>query len=178
MVLQTILNNLPNDLPVPVVIVQHIAKGFLPGFCDWLNTSSNLPVKIAKDGEILIPGNVYIAPDDLQMGILPGIKIKLEILSTECGLCPSVDFLFRSVAEVLGSNAIGVLLSGMGKDGAKELKNMKDKGAITLVQDEASCVVFGMPGEAVRIGAADQVLMPARIAGVLSDLCNKYKNVL
>ena len=134
-----------------------------------------MPVCIAKDGQYLIPGNVYIAPDDFQMGILPGIKIKLENLPPENGLCPSVDFLFRSVAEVMGPNAIGVLLTGMGKDGARELKHMKDKGAVTIVQDEASCIVFGMPGEAVRIGAVDQVLSPDKIAGVLALLCKKQK---
>jgi two-component system chemotaxis response regulator CheB len=110
------------------------------------------------------------------MGILPGLRITLDKLPPENSLCPSVDFLFRSVAEVMGPNAIGVLLTGMGKDGAKELKNMKDRGAVTIVQNEASCVVFGMPGEAVRIGAADQVLAPEKIAVVLSVLCQKIKD--
>jgi len=175
-VLQTILSNLPKELPVPVLIVQHIAKGFLNGFKDWLSGYSLLPINIAKDGELLEPGNVYIAPDDLQMGILPGLRITLDKLPPENSLCPSVDFLFRSVAELLGSNSVGVLLTGMGKDGAKELKNMKDRGAVTIVQDEASCVVFGMPGEAIRIGAADQVLAPDKIAGVLSVLCQNIKD--
>jgi two-component system chemotaxis response regulator CheB len=97
--------------------------------------------------------------------------IRLYKLPLENGLCPSVDYLFRSVADVFGSRAIGVLLTGMGKDGAKELLNMKDKGAFTIVQDEASCVVNGMPGEAVKIGAATQVLSIEKIAGFLSDLC-------
>ena len=176
-VLQTILSNLPKELPVPVLIVQHIARGFLTGFRDWLSGYSHLPVNIAEDGELLEPGNVYIAPDDLQMGILPGLRITLDNLPPENSLCPSVDFLFRSVAELMGSNAIGVLLTGMGKDGAKELKNMKDRGAVTIVQDEASCVVFGMPGEAVRIGAADHVLSPEKIAGVLSALCKNKLEV-
>jgi two-component system chemotaxis response regulator CheB len=175
-VLQTILSNLPKDFPVPILIVQHIARGFLNGFRDWLSGYSLLPINIAKDGELLEPGYIYIAPDDLQMGILPGLRITLDKLPPENSLCPSVDFLFRSVAEVMGPNAIGVLLTGMGKDGAKELKNMKDRGAVTIVQDEASCVVFGMPGEAVRIGAADQVLAPEKIAVVLSVLCQKIKD--
>ncbi len=175
-VLLTILSNLPKDLPVPVLIVQHIARGFLNGFRDWLAGSSKLLVNIGKDGDLIEPGNVYLAPDDLQMGIKPGPRITLGKLPPENNLCPSVDFLFRSVAEVMGPNAIGVLLTGMGKDGARELKNMKDRGAITIVQDEASCVVFGMPGEAVRIGAADQVLAPDKIAGVLSVLCQNIKD--
>ena len=172
-VLQTILANLPKGLPVPVLIVQHIARGFIKGFKDWLAVSSNIPLHIAENGELLKPGNGYIAPDDLQMGILPGPSIILSKLPPENSLCPSVDFLFRSVAEVMGSNAIGVLLTGMGKDGAKELKTMKDKGAITIVQNEASCVVYGMPGEAVRIGAADQVLSPKKIAEFITDLFNE-----
>ena len=172
-VLQTILSNLPKELPVPVLIVQHIAKGFVYGFRDWLSGFSHLRVNIATNGELLQPGNVYIAPDDLQMGIMSGLRITLDKLPPENSLCPSVDYLFRSVAEVMGANAIGILLTGMGKDGAKELKNMKDKGAVTIAQDEASCVIFGMPGEAVRIGAANQVLSPVSIAGVLSSLCKK-----
>ena len=171
-VLQTILSHLPKDLPVPVLIVQHIARGFVNGYRDWLAVSSIIPLHIAVDGELLEPGNGYIAPDDLQMGIVPGPRIKLSNLPPENSLSPSVDFLFRSVAEVMGSNAIGVLLTGMGKDGAKELKTMQNNGAITIVQDEASCVVFGMPGEAVRIGAADQVLPPDKIAEFLTDLFN------
>jgi two-component system chemotaxis response regulator CheB len=169
--LQKILSILPGNLPVPIVIVQHIATGFLEGFKDWLSVNSKLPLKIGNDGELLEPGTVYIAPDNFQFAVTSGPMIRLVKLPNENGLCPSVDYLFRSVAEVFGPRAIGVLLTGMGKDGAKELLNMKDKGAFTIVQDEASCVVYGMPGEAVKIGAATQVLSIEKIAGVLSDLC-------
>jgi two-component system chemotaxis response regulator CheB len=169
--LQKILSILPGDLPVPVLIVQHIASGFLDGFKDWLSVNSKLPLKIGKDYELLKPGTVYIAPDNFQFGVSHGSRIKLYKPPEENGLSPSVDYLFRTVAEVFGSRAIGVLLTGMGKDGAKELLNMKDKGAYTIVQDEASCVVYGMPGEAVKIGAATQVLSIEKIAGVLTDLC-------
>lgn len=170
LILQTILSNLPKDLPVPVLIVQHIAKGFVNGFSNWLAGTSNIALSIAKDGEILQPGRGYIAPDDFQMGILPGLRIKLNSLPPENGLCPSVDFLFRSVSEVMGSRAIGVLLTGMGKDGAKGLKMMKNAGAITIVQNEASCVVFGMPGEAVKIEAADHVFSPEKIVEFITVL--------
>jgi len=176
-VLQTILSQLPRNLSVPVVVVQHIAKGFLEGFRDWLASSSNLPIHIAKDGEMLEPGNIYIAADDFHMGLCSGPRIKLIKSPPENGLCPSVDFLFRSVAAVFGSSAIGVLLSGMGKDGAKGLKTMKEKGCFTIAQDEASCVVFGMPGEAVKIGAVVQVLSPIKIAETLSVLRKKTNPV-
>lgn len=172
-VIQTILSNLSKDFPVPVVIVQHISKGFLNGLKDWLSTGSNLVVEIAREGESLQPGHAYLAPDDLQMGILSENSIALRNLPAENSLCPSVDFLFRSVAEVLGPKAVGVLLTGMGKDGAKELLNMKKQGAITIAQDEASCVVFGMPGEAVKIGAVVHLLSPVKIAQTLSEICAK-----
>jgi two-component system chemotaxis response regulator CheB len=171
LVLKTILSGLPKNLPVPVLIVQHISKGFVKGFVDWLSDSSAIPLHLAQNGDFLIPGHGYIAPDDYQMGVSPGIKISLKKSQPENGLCPSVDYLFRSVAEVAGPGAIGVLLSGMGRDGARELKTMKTKGAFTIVQDEASCVVFGMPGEAVKIGAADKILSPGRIVEKLSELC-------
>jgi len=173
-VLKTILSNLPKDLSVPVVIVQHIAKGFVNGLCDWLSISSGLPVKVAANSEILQAGQVYIAPDGYQMGVSQEngqrLKVKLESCQSITGICPSVDHLFHSVADEIGSGAIGVLLTGMGKDGAKELKRMKDSGAVTVAQDEASSVIFGMPGEAVKIGAAGQILPADKIAGVLIQL--------
>jgi two-component system chemotaxis response regulator CheB len=167
-VLQKILSELPKNIPVPILIVQHIAKEFIKGFRDWLSNTSMIPLTIAKDGEQLYPGIGYIAPDDFQMGIKAGLKILLS-KPVDSGLCPSVDFLFHSVSEVLGANAIGILLTGMGKDGAKELKSMRDKGAITIAQDEASCVVYGMPAEAVKNDAVDHVLTPDKITEFLNE---------
>lgn len=173
--LQTILSNLPQEFSVPVLIVQHIAKGFVKGFRDWLACSTLLHISIAVDGEMIKPGNCYISPDGFHMGIIPGPRIKLSDLPYENGLRPSVDFLFRSVAEVMGPKAVGVLLSGMGKDGAKGLKTMKDRGAITIVQNEESCVVNGMPGEAVRISAAVHVLPPEKMSEFLTDIFKEKK---
>jgi two-component system, chemotaxis family, protein-glutamate methylesterase/glutaminase len=167
-VIETILSGLPKDFPAPLLIVQHIAAGFVQGFADWLANSSGLPVKIATHGEQLLPGRVYVAPDDLQMGVEVGGRIHLSDSGPENGLRPSVSWMFRSVGEVFGKNAIGVLLTGMGKDGAQELKRMKEKGAVTIVQDKESCIVYGMPGEAVTINAAAYVLSPAKIAEFLS----------
>jgi len=171
--LQIILSRLPQDLPVPVLIVQHIAKGFVNGFIEWLSKTSGIKLRIAEDGEPISPGIGYIAPDNFHMGISPGNKIILNDQPPENGLKPSVSFLFRSVAQTFGPNACGVLLTGMGKDGAVELKAMKDKGAFTLVQNKESCVVFGMPGEALSIGAADQALSPEKIAEILSKSGSK-----
>ena len=172
-VLKTILDNLPQNLPVPVVIVQHIAKEFVKGLRDWLAGTSVIPLSIAKDGEILKPGCGYLAPDNYQMGILPGLRVSLQLHPSENGLTPSVDYLFRSVSQVLGSKAIGVILTGMGKDGTKELKTMRDNGAVTIAQNEESCVVFGMPGEAIKIEAAGHVLSPEKIAAFIKNI---FKN--
>jgi len=171
--LQIILSKLPQDLPVPVLIVQHIATGFVKGFKEWLSATSGIKLKIAEDGESISAGIGYIAPDNFHMGISRGNKINLSNQPPENGLKPSVSYLFRSVAQIIGPNALGVLLTGMGKDGADELKVMKEKGALTLVQNQESSVVFGMPGEALRIGAADQALSPERIAEILAKSGSK-----
>jgi two-component system chemotaxis response regulator CheB len=169
-VLQTILSNLPERFPVPVLIVQHIAKGFVKGFRDWLAATSKIDLRIAVDGDILKPGTGYIAPDGHHLGVKNGMRILLKESASDNGICPSADFLFGSVNDQFGASAVGVLLTGMGKDGARELKSMKNAGAVTIVQDEATCVVFGMPGEAVRIGAAEYILAPDKIAKMLTSL--------
>lgn len=117
-------------------------------------------------------GHVYLAPDDFHMGIRAGGAISLTREQPENGLRPSVSFLFRSLAEVYGMNAIGVLLTGMGRDGADELKVMKDKGAVTIAQDRETSVVHGMPGEAIALGGATHVLPMEKIANALVALVN------
>jgi len=168
--LQTILSSLPRDFPVPVLIVQHISAGFLEGFVHWLAQSSSLPVHIASEGECLLPGHGYVAPEGLHMVVKTRNRIALSTSEPKDGLRPSVSYLFNSVAQVFGQNAIGALLTGMGKDGALGLKLMKDKGAITIAQDESSSVVYGMPGEAINISAATYVLPLERIAALLASL--------
>ena len=175
-VLQTILSRLPKDFPVPVLIVQHIAAGFSQGFIDWLTQSSGIPVRLCTHQESLIAGHAYVAPDGLHMGVTGGGQVVLSGDDPEHGLRPSVSYLFRSVARFFGSSAVGVLLTGMGKDGALELKMMRDKGAITFAQDEESSVVFGMPGEAVRLDAACYVLTPERIAVALGNVVKNGAN--
>jgi two-component system, chemotaxis family, protein-glutamate methylesterase/glutaminase len=174
--IQAILSDLPKDFPAPLLIVQHITAGFVQGFADWLALSSGLPVMVAADGENPLPGRAYIAPDNLQMGVDNRGRIVLSSSGPENGLCPSVAHLFRSFAGVFGKNSAGVLLTGMGKDGASELKLMREKGAVTIAQDRESCVVYGMPGEAAAINAAAYILPPARIAEFLSGLPKAKKN--
>jgi two-component system chemotaxis response regulator CheB len=167
---QAILSGLPRGFPLPVLIAQHMTPGFAPGFAEWLARSSHLAIRIAADGEPLLPGHAYIAPDDFHMGVRSGHRILLMKAGKDNGARPSVAFLFRSVEQVFGANAVGVLLTGMGKDGAEELKRLKDRGAVTIAQDEDSSVVHGMPGEAIQIGAALHVLPPAAIANVLAKV--------
>lgn len=174
-VLQTILAMLPRDLPVPVLIVQHMASGFTQGFVEWLARSSGLPVHVAMHGEYLVPGHVYVAPDEFQMKVAHGGTIVLTRDEPENGLRPSVSYLFRSLAAVYGGDAVAGLLTGMGRDGAEELRLLKEKGATTFAQDKDSSVVHGMPGEAIRLDAATFILAPDKIAAVLTGLANNKK---
>ncbi len=169
-ILQTILSALPKDFPVPVLIVQHIAVGFTQGFVEWLAQSSTLPVHIPANGQPILAGQVYVAPDKFHMAVAAEGRVRLSTDEPENGLCPSVSHLFRSVIKTYGRNAIGVLLTGMGKDGAWELKLMKEQGAVTIVQDRDTSVVHGMPGEAIRLGGATYILSPEKIRSALTSL--------
>jgi two-component system chemotaxis response regulator CheB len=171
--LQTILSKLPKNFHIPVLIVQHMAAGFMEGFVEWLGQTSSLPVHVATHGEFILPGHVYLAPDGFAMKPDSYGRISLARGETDGGLCPSVSCLFRSVADVFGRNAVGILLTGMGKDGAYELGLMKEKGAITIAQDLESSIVHGMPGEAIKLDAAMYVFPPEKIIAFLSGLVNK-----
>lgn len=169
-VLQTILAALPKDFPVPVLIVQHMAAGFTQGFVQWLAQTSGLPIHLAAHDETIRPGHVYVAPDEFQMRVERGGKIVLKKDEPENGLRPSVSYLLRSVAEVYGRDAVAGLLTGMGHDGAEELKLLKDKGAVTFAQDKDSSVVHGMPGAAIKLDAATLILPAEKIAATLASL--------
>jgi two-component system chemotaxis response regulator CheB len=166
-VLQTILSALPKDFPVPLLIVQHIAPGFLAGMVGWLNETTRLRIQIAAHGATPLPGHAYVAPDDFHLAADAGGRLLLAREAPEAGLRPSVSYLFRSLADTCGPSAIGVLLTGMGKDGAEELKRMRDRGACTIAQDRDTSVVHGMPGEAIERGAAALVLPADKIADAL-----------
>jgi two-component system chemotaxis response regulator CheB len=172
-VLQSILSALPADFTVPVLIVQHIAVGFLSGLVDWLNQTTGLHVQVATHGIHPLPGRVYLAPDDCHMSVRPGGQIALGREEPVSGLRPAIANLFRSLADVHAHKAVGVLLTGMGKDGAEDLKRMRERGAVTIAQDRETCVVHGMPGEAIAIGAATHILPADRIAQALIALVNR-----
>lgn len=173
-VLQTILSALPRDFPAPVLVVQHIARGFLPGMVEWLNQTTGLQVRVAAHGAIATAGHVYIAPDDFHLGVSSAGRLILTRELPDNGLRPSVSTLFRALADNIGGSAVGVLLTGMGRDGADELKRLRDRGALTIAQDRESSVVHGMPGAAIEIGAAAQVLPADLIAAALiTELARK-----
>ena len=171
-VVRQILSGLPWNFPVPVFLVQHIASAFDKGFAEWLSGASRLQVQIASHGERAVPGRCYIAPNGFHLGVGSGsgLRMVLNDQAPENGSQPSVSHLFRSLAQAFGPRAVGVLLTGMGRDGAEGLKAMKDNGAITIAQDKESSVIHGMPGEAIQLGAATYVLPPEEIVSLLATL--------
>jgi len=169
-VLATILSQLPADFSVPVLIVQHITSGFGQGLAVWLNQQTPLEVRMAKHADEPLPGQVLLAPDDYHMQVNSMGLISLNKADPIHGLRPAADILFHSVARVYGATAIGVILTGMGSDGAEGLKAIKESGAHTIAQNQESCVVFGMPAVAINLGAAEQVLPANQIAAALTTL--------
>ncbi|CAN5594441.1 chemotaxis protein CheB [soil metagenome] len=163
-VLDTILSQLPADYPYPILIVQHIADGFLDGLVNWLQPKCKLKILIAQNNQPIEAGHVYIAADHHHLGVTAQERLVLCDAEPEHGIRPSVCFLFRSVAKTYGSRAIGILLTGMGKDGAEGLQSMRENGAITIAQDKDTSAVFGMPNEAIKLGAAQFILPPDKIA--------------
>jgi len=155
-----------------VLITQHMPPGFTRSFAARLDGMCRMTVSEAQDGERVLPGHAYIAPGDRHMKLtLCGANyvIALDDGPPVNRHRPSVDMLFRSVAAVAGQNALGVMLTGMGRDGAGAMLELKLAGAFNLAQDEASCVVFGMPKEAIAAGAVDEVLPLTRIADRLQS---------
>ncbi len=170
--LRTLLIGMPQDCP-PIVIVQHMPEVFTRAFAERLDKECLIKVSEARDGTRLRHGEALIAPGNFHTLIEhsgSGLRVKVvpgELVSRHR---PSVDVLFRSVAAAAGPNAIGIIMTGMGNDGAQGLLEMKTAGAVTIAQDEASCVVFGMPGEAIAKGAVDLVLALEKIGPRLLDL--------
>jgi len=168
--LQAILGQLPENLPVPVVVVQHISAGFVTGLARWLNETVDLRVRVADESLLMQPGQVYIAPDAQHLVVASGRRVWFKQSPLTDGHRPSVTVLFESVARHFGSNAVGVLLTGMGADGARGLKTIRDAGGHTIAQDEATSIVFGMPNEAIKLGAAKEVVALGDIAERLTFL--------
>ena len=176
--IKKVLTNLPPDIP-GIVIVQHMPPGYTTTFANQLNDLCPITVKEAEDGDRIITGRALISPGDKHTQILRiGGQYRVQVKAGEpiCGHCPSVEALMLSAAECAGHNAIGIILTGMGKDGAGGLKAMRATGARTVGQNEESCVVFGMPKEAYRIGAVEKLVHIDQMAAAIIYLVNQSFN--
>lgn len=156
--LQQVLSPIPKDFPLPIVIVQHIVDGFTEGLVEWLETQCQVKVKLGKDREPLQSGVVYIAPCRFHMRVDEYKQIRLDDTPPIGGHKPAATVLLSSVAKVYENRAIGIILTGMGGDGAEGLKEMRDRGAVTIAQDKDTSIIFGMPKVAIDMGAAQKVL--------------------
>ena len=172
-----VLTGLAANAPA-IVITQHMPPGFTRSFAKRLDANTALKVSEAKGGERLLPGHAYLAPGDQHMKVVrSGADYRVELDDSErvTGHKPSVDVMFTSLVEAAGKNVIAVLLTGMGKDGAKGMLSLRDSGAHTVCQNEKTCVVYGMPKAAVDLGAAQQVLPLEQISGHLVEHIQKVK---
>jgi len=165
----SIMKALPADLKATVFIVQHIASGFARGLAQWLDHDCGLKVSLALDGQRFRRGEAFVAPNDCHMILDKGTISLVEGEPVNC--CrPSIDVFFNSLANDDCGRVVGLLLTGMGKDGAQGLRRIKDKGGMTLVQDEKSCAVFGMPKAAIALDAVDEIIPLAHIPEALSKI--------
>ena len=165
--LASILGTLPPTTPVPLLVVQHITPGFHQGLVEWLGRASPVSVRLAADMEPLRAGEVLIAPSDAHLGVTADGRVALSRDPPIRGHRPAATHLFGSVAGAYGSAAVGVILTGMGDDGAAGLRTLKEAGGLVLAQDQASSVVYGMPGTAASLGIVDQVLPLDAMGGAL-----------
>ncbi|MEW5739723.1 MAG: chemotaxis protein CheB [Myxococcota bacterium] len=166
--LAELLGSLPPSFGAPIVVCQHITPGFSDDLARWLQAETGLRVHEAVDGQPLAKGEVFIAPAHVHMLVTPGGTLKLDDGPAVGGFKPACDVLLKSAAHAFGPRAIGVVLTGMGKDGAKGLKEIRARGGHTVAQDEESCVVFGMPKEALAAGAVEKVMPLDQIAAQLA----------
>lgn len=169
-VLQTIFSALPANFPCPIICVQHISQGFLSGLIEWLDAQCHLRVKIASHGEVALPSTIYFPQENTHLTLDNQGRLIYVYTPPVDGHKPSVTVTFDSVARHYGHSALGVLLTGMGADGAAGLESIMRAGGTTLVQDEASCIVFGMPRQAILRGAAHYVLPPDELTRSLIRL--------
>ncbi|MEO6528247.1 MAG: chemotaxis-specific protein-glutamate methyltransferase CheB [Gemmatimonadaceae bacterium] len=160
--LKIILSKLPATFPIPILVVQHIARGFSGGLAHWLSSESPIGVKLADLGEEARAGMAYLAPDDrhigIRRGVSGGLRIQLDNAAPIGTFRPSATYLFRSCAEQVGRGLLSVILTGMGDDGVDGLRTVRQKGGHVIAQDEASSVIYGMPREAQHAGVVDQIV--------------------
>ncbi len=170
--IKQMLMDLPKEFSVPVVVVQHMSGGFIEGMVNWLKDMTGHDIRIARSGETLKPGVIYFGPEDSHLEVSSNLVVILSDAPPVSGIRPTVSALFASAARNLGPGCVAVLLTGMGRDGADEMLEIRRAGGHTIAQDEDSSIVFGMPGEAVRLGAAEAVLPLGQIgAQIVEFIC-------
>lgn len=165
-----ILSQLPEDFPAPVVIVQHMMGGFTEGLAEWLNSNCALSVREAKKGELLKPGSALICPGDYNLRVTSQRNVELNPVPPDALYKPSVDAMMKSVAETCRSDVVGVILTGMGKDGCEGMAAIKSNKGKTLAQDEASCIVYGMPKVAIETGCIDRISSIKKMAEAITAM--------
>ena len=167
--IQQVLANLPADFSLPILVVQHIAKGFSDGFTQWLDSTVALPVTTAQVGVPLSVGQVYVAPEEGHLGVSQSRAIEISDSPPIAGFRPSASYLFNSVARVYRDAALAVIMTGMGSDGLDGLRVVKQSGGTVIAQDEATSVVFGMPGAALQAKIVDDTVRLDQIAGKIQQ---------
>jgi two-component system chemotaxis response regulator CheB len=171
-----LLEGLGPDFPLPIVVVQHITASFLPGFASWLEGVSPFSVCIVGDRKAVAPGTIYLAAPDRHLRVELG-GVRLDAGDPVCAQRPSGTVLFESMAKTLGARALGVLLTGMGEDGAEGLLQIRNQGGYTIAENESTAVVYGMPGEAVRLGAVCESLPLPAIAPRIREIAVRKTEV-
>lgn len=168
--LAQILPELPANFACPVLVAQHISDGFAQGMVDWLGSLCKLPVRLAADGDWLQAGVIYVSPSEQHLSVTPGRRLALVARGALDVYRPSCNVLLQSVAEVFGRQAIGIILTGMGSDGAQGMARIRERGGLTLGQDEKSSVIYGMNRVAIESGAVAQVLAAEQVAAAMVQL--------
>jgi two-component system chemotaxis response regulator CheB len=166
--IQRILCQIPRSFPAPILVVQHIAAGFIQGLADWLDGETQLRVAIAREGEGLAAGRVYVAPEGRHL--VPELQTIHLVATPRTTPIPSVDVTMQAAAHRWGAQAIGVLLTGMGSDGARGLLAIRQAGGVTIAQDQATSTIFGMPNVAIQMGAAQKILPLDKIAAAIQEV--------
>ena len=176
--LGTIFKTLPQNFPLPIVCIQHISEGFLSSLINWLNLESLLKIKIAENGELPLAGIVYFAPEKYHLELDNLGRLIYSDAPPINNHRPAVTHTFNSIAKFYGQNTIGILLTGMGRDGVVGMENLYQTGAMTIAQDEATSIIFGMPQEAINLGVVKKVVPLHQISAVLMDLVtSKTSNI-
>jgi len=168
--LATLLSALPASFPAALVIVQHVDEQFAPGLVSWLSSHTRLRVLLAEEGDRLCPGTVFLAAKEHHLVLASPTHLGYTRHPVDCSYQPSVDVFFKSVERNWQGTAVGVLLTGMGRDGAEGLKALRDRGHHTIAQDEATSAVFGMPRAAIQLGAAIDILALDKIGPCLTNM--------